>query len=217
MSINHLKVIIAVTASILFAGFSAQASETTATYRVSGEVTWVDTKLGELQLESVATGEITTFRISEHETRVTEPLDKKFLTIADLWPGQEVTIDVINGQEGKIVQKITLIPRPTSDAQEAYGEVQAIDASSGTLVLTARSRVGGSTEVNLYHFDFDPKTVVAMRNPSQVPVQLEVKPGDLVKINFVVRNGKRRANSITLYPPRVINTTTTTTTVTTTK
>ena len=218
MNRNNLRVIVAVVASMLFAGFTAKAAEVADVRPVSGEITWVDTKLGKLQLENdvpQGTGEIAEYRISEHETRVTDPADKKFLSVADLWPGQHVTVDAVKGEEDKIVLKITVAPRPVSDLQEAYGEIESVDALTGTLVLTARSRVGGTVEIDFFHFVFEPKDVIAMRSPSREPVQLEVKPGDLIKVEFVVKDGKRWARSITLYPPRVMSTTTTTTVTTT--
>ena len=56
-----------------------------------------------------------------------------------------------------------------------------------------------------------------MKDPSIQPVQLELKPGDLVKVEYVVKDGKRHAHSITLLSaaPETTSTTTTTTTSTT--
>ncbi len=218
MNTNYLKVFIAVTAAVLLTSVSVRASEMGDVSHVSGEITWIDLKLGQLQLKSdtrQSTGEITEYRITEHETRVTNPSDKKFLSIEDLQPGQHVTIDVINGKEEKIVQKITADPRPASDFQEAYGEIEAIDVPAGTLILEGRLRSGEAQESNLSYFVFEPKDIVVMQSPSSQPVQLELKAGDVVKVEFVVRDGKQRAHSITLYSPKVTSTTTTTTTTTT--
>ncbi len=215
MKIDYLKVIVAVTAVVLFTDISASASEVADVRHVSGEITWIDLKLGKLELEndiSPGMGEITEYRINQNETRVNDPADKKFLTIADLHPGQHVTIDVINGKEEMIVQKITADLRPTSDFQEAYGEIEAIDAPAGTLSLSERPGIGEVGESHLSHFVFEPKNLIAMRSPSKESVQLNLKPGDLVKVEFTVRDGKRQAQYITLYSPRVTRTTTTTTT-----
>ena len=109
MNTNYLKVIVAVTAALFFGSMSVRAAEVGDVSHESGEITWIDTKLGQLQLKSDTrpnTGEISEYRITEHETRVTNPSDKKFLSIEDLQPGQHVTIDVINGKEEKIVMGV---------------------------------------------------------------------------------------------------------------
>jgi cold shock CspA family protein len=218
MKINYPGLFFAVTAMVLLTSISVRAEQPPFVRHVSGEITWIDTKLGKLQLESDATpgtGEITEYRITDYETRVTNPSDKKFLKIEDLQPGQQVTIDVINGKEGDIVQKITANPRPASDFQEAYGRIEALDVPAGTLTLAERPGAGEAGESDLSGFVFEPKDIVVMRSPSRESVQLELKPGDVVKVDYVVRDGKRRARSITLYSPRVTSTTTTTTVTTT--
>ena len=116
---------------------------------------------------------------------------------------------MVNGQEEKIVQLITTDPRPASDFQEAYGEVEAVDAI-GTLTLTERPGAGEDGESRLTYFVFEPKDLVVMRSPSKRLVQLELKPGDVVKVEYVVSDGKQRAHAITLYSPKVTSTTTTT-------
>lgn len=217
MRINYSVLFFAVTAMVLFASISARAEQPPFVRQVSGEITWIDTTLGKLQLEQDAsprTGEITEYRISDNETRVTNSLDNKFLNIADLQPGQQVTVDVINGKEGDIVQKITANPRPASDFQEAYGRIEALDVSAGTLTLAERPGAGEEGESDLSSFVFE-KDIVVMQSPSREPVQLVLKPGDVVKVEYVVRDGKRWARSITLYSPRVTSTTTTTTVTTT--
>ncbi len=158
--------------------------------------------------------ELTEYRISQNETRVTNPTDKKFLTIEDLQPGQHVTIDVINGKEEKIVQKITADPRPASEFQEAYGEIESINVPAGTFTLAGRQRAGEMGK-DLSYFVFEPQDIIVMQSPSRQPVQLELKPRDLVKVEFVVRDRKQRAQSITLYSPKTTSTITTTTTTTT--
>ena len=218
MNVNYLKMIVAVAVAVFFGSMSVHASDIGTVSQVSGEITWIDLKLGKLQLQSDAfsgTGEITEYRISQNETRVTNPTDSKFLAIADLQPGQHIKLDVINGKEGKIVQKITADPRPTSNLQEAYGEIEAIDASAGTITLVRRSRAGEMGESNLSSFVFEPQDVIVMQSPSRQPVQLQLKPSDLVKVEFVVKDQKRQAQYITLYSPRATSTTTTTVTTVT--
>lgn len=116
MSINYLKVFIAVTAAVLFTSVLVRAAEETADVRhVSGEIVWIDTKLGKIQLKedtSEGTRTLTEYQVNQDETRVTDPSDKKFLVIQDLRAGQYVIIDVIEGKEEKIVKKITTEPLP---------------------------------------------------------------------------------------------------------
>jgi hypothetical protein len=124
--------IVAVVAVVMCIGISVRFSEAAAVRHVPGEITWIDTKLGTLQLKSDTSpgkGEIKEYRITEHETRVTNRQDKKFLLIGDLRPGQHVILDVVKGEEDGIVQKITADPRRMAGLREAYGEVEAIDAA----------------------------------------------------------------------------------------
>jgi hypothetical protein len=74
-----------------------------------------------------------------------------------------------------------------------------------------------SSKGNLFYFVFEPKDIVVMQSPSTQPVQLELNPGDLVKVEFWVKDGKRHAHSITLLraASETRSTTTTTTTSTT--
>ncbi|MCX5681397.1 MAG: hypothetical protein NT079_03850 [Candidatus Omnitrophica bacterium] len=68
---------------------------------------------------------------------------------------------------------------------------------------------------NLSYFVFEPKDIVVMRSPSRESVQLNLKPGDIVKVQYAEKDGKQQIHSMTLYSPKVISTTTTTTTTTT--
>ncbi|NTV30229.1 MAG: hypothetical protein HGA80_09135, partial [Candidatus Omnitrophica bacterium] len=172
---------------------------------------------GKLQLKDDATprtDEITEYRITEHETRVTSPSDRNFLSIKDLYPGQYVTIEVMTGKEDQIVQKITTAFRPRAGYQEAYGRVQTID-EAGTLVLLERPPAGEAGEGNPISFVFYPKEIVVMRSPSRRPVQLLLKPGDVVKVEYVWHDEERQARTITVYSPQISSTTTTVTTTTT--
>jgi hypothetical protein len=215
MNVNYLKLLFAMTVVILFAGMSVHASETPTVSQVSGRVMWVDVKLGQMQIRingAPGTGETREYRITRYETRVKDPSDKKFLTIDDLRPGENVTLDVVDGQENKIIQKIVAESLEASDFQVASGQIQAIDGQAGTLTLQENMRNGVKEESNLSYFLFDPNNVVVFQSPSIEPVALVLKPGDSVQIQFVLRDGKQQVYSITLYSPQHTTTTTVTTT-----
>lgn len=215
MKLNHL-IMFCITLS--FATLSIAAEQSSDVRHVSGEINWIDTKLGKLQLKTAVSptmSEITEYRINQNDTRVTNPTDKKFFTIEDLQPGQHVTIDVINGKEENIVEKITSDPRPISDFQEAYGHIEAVDALAGTLTLARRPHAGQMEENAKSYFIFNPKDITVMQSTSSQPVELVLKQGDVVKVEFVFKDDKQQARSITLYSPKVTSTTTTTTVTTT--
>ena len=208
--------------ALLVAGFvvctPARAEEMVAVRHEAGEITWVDIKLGQLEIKNdgaPAAQEVSKYRITDHETRVTDKLDKKFLSIKDLQPGQHVIIDVVDGKEARIVQKITADPKTTADLRETYGVVDALDLEAGTLAVAQKSIEGNAGEEKLSYFVFDPKSIVVMRSPSVVPVELFLKKGDVVKIGSVENNGKQMARTITVYSPSVSSVTTTTTVTTT--
>lgn len=209
---------VAVTSAVLLISIFVRVSLADNVFQESGEITWIDTKLGKLELKNDTSpnkGEVTGYRISENETRVTDPKDKKFLTIEDLQPGQHVIIDIVIDEEEKIVQKITADPRPSSEYQESYGKIEAIDAVAGTFTLSGRqieSDMGGN---NLSYFVFDPNNILVMQSPSDQPVRIILKSGDVVKVEYAVRDRKQQAYSITLYSPKYKSITTTTTTTTT--
>ncbi len=215
MNTNHLNAFIAVTAMVLFTSVPVRAAETANVSHLSGEIAWIDLKVGKLDFKrdvSPSTGEITQYRITENETRVTNPSDKKFLTVSDLQPGQYVTLDVLDGKEEKIVQKITTDTRPAAEFKDAYGKVEVIDQQAGTLTLYGRPRIGEAPDSNMSYFVFDPKDIIVMQSPSNQPVQLELKQGDVIKVEYLVSDGNQRAHTITVYTPTVTRVTTTTTT-----
>ncbi len=218
MNINRLKVLVAVTAVVLLAGISARAAEPVVK-QVSGEITWVDVKQGKLQLKSDAspnTGEILEYRITKDETRVTNPSDKKFLTVDDLQAGQHAIVEVIEGQENKIVQKIITEPVPVSDFLIALGQLQVVDLTAGTLVLQEKPVIGEDGTIHLSQFVFEPKDIVVLQSPGMQPAQVALGPGDVVKVEYVMINGKRHLRSVVKYAPKTTSSTTTTTTTTTT-
>jgi hypothetical protein len=112
---------------ILFFGALAQVDaapveSNTKMRSVSGEISWIDVKLGKLQLKSDAgqdTRGITEYRINQDETRVADPSDKKFIVIKDLRAGQHVTIQLIDSPDDILIRKIIAEPMPESVLPEA--------------------------------------------------------------------------------------------------
>jgi len=217
MNMHNLRLAAALTLAVAVTGFPAWADEAPNVLHDSGEITWVDLKQGKLQLKndaSVMTGEVEEYRITQNETRVTDPKDEKMMTVNDLWPGQRVKIDVVEGAEEKIVKKIIVEVRPGWELYEAYGRVEAIDAA-GTLDLAERPKGGVVEYTDVTHFVFDPKTIVVTEAPSSQPVVLRVVPGDTVKVEFVTKGEKKAVQALTLYSAQVRKTVTTTTVTTT--
>ena len=217
MKVNYFKLMAVVFTAVFFVSGSVQAQESVVVRKESGEIRWVDTKLGILHLnKEMSDGEIeiVEYRINQNETRVTDPTDKKFLTVANLYPGQFVIIDVVDGKEEKIVQKITTEPRTSANYQETYGKIETIDATAGTLALMGRTS-DEEGEDNLSYYVFDPKNIIVTQSPDRKPVVLVLKPGDVVRVESVTKDGEQWARAITLYSPRVTSTTTTTTVTTT--
>ncbi len=219
------KAVLIVALGIMFFGglaqvYAAPVESTPKMRTVSGEISLIDVKLGLLQLKSDVgqdTRGIAEYRINQDETRVTDPSDKKFLVVKDLQVGQHVTIQLIDGPDETLVRKIIAEPMPEPVLQEATGELEAIDVVAGTLIIAEEPLPNEGGKGKLTYFVFDPKEIVVMKNPSTQPVQLELNPGDLLKVEFVVKDGKRHARSITLLKsaPETTSTTTTTTTSTT--
>lgn len=220
-----LKSVLIGVLGVLFFGGVAQvyavSVETNTKMRsVSGEIVWIDVKLGKLQLKSDAgqnTKGITEYRINQNETRVTDPSDKKFLVIKDLQAGQHVKIELIDSLGETMARKIIAEPMPEPVFQEVTGALEAIDVQAGTLIIEEEPLPNANVKGNLSYFVFEPKDIVVMKSPDTQPVQLALKPGDLVRVEFMVKDGKRHARSITLLSaaPETTSTTTTTTTSTT--
>jgi len=223
MNTNYYsRVLIAVVAALLVTGIPLHASvkaEDAKVVQVSGKIAQIDVKLGKLQLELDASKDRkdpTRYNINKNDTRVVDPTDKKFLKLEDLRVDQHVKLEFnyIQGELGiePVAQKIIAEPMPEPIIQEASGELKVIDAQSGTFSIEEKPGTG-----NLSHFVYEPKDIIVMQSPSLEPVRLVLKPGDLVKVEFVVKSGNRYARSITLYPalPVTASTTTVTTTSTT--
>ena len=219
----YSRVLIAAVAALLVTSMPLRAdnkAENAKVIQVSGKIAEIDVKLGKLQLEKDSPQnrkDSSKYNINKNDTRVVDPLDKEFLKLEDLRVGQHVTVEFnyIQGELGiePTAQKIIAEPMPEPIIQEASGELKAIDAQSGTFTIEEKPGTG-----NLSYFVYEPKDIIVMQSPSMEPVRLVLKPGDLVKVEFVVKGGNRYARSIMLYPvlPVPANTTTTTTTSTTT-
>ncbi len=186
---------------------------------VSGEIVRIDVKLGKLQLNNDAdqdTRGITEYRINQDETRVTDPLDKKFLVIKDLRIGQHVIVELIDSHGETMVRKIIVDSMQEPVLKEVFGELEAIDVVTGTLVIEQKPLPGEEGEGDLFYFVFEPNNIVVMKTPSKQSVRLELNPGDLVQVEFMVKDGKRHARSIMLLKAVAETTSTTTTTTTST-
>ncbi len=186
---------------------------------VSGEIAWIDVKLGLLKLKSDAgqdTRGITEYKINQNETRVTDPLDEKFLVIKDLQAGQYVTIELIDSSGETMARKIIAEPMRESVFEEVTGELEAIDVKAGTLIIEQKPLPSEGEKGNLFYFVFEPNDIVVMKAPSKESVRLELNPGDLVKVEYTEKSGRRHARSITLFKSSADTTSTTTTTTTST-
>jgi hypothetical protein len=220
------KAILVGVLGVLFFGglaqvYAAPVESNTKMRSVSGKISLIDVKLGKLQLKSDAGQDdrgMVEYAINQDETRVTDPSDKKFIVIKDLRVGQHITVKLIDSPEETLIREIIAEPMPEPVLQEATGELEAIDVGAGTLIIAEELLPSEGGKGKLTYFVFDSKDIVVMRSPSTQPVQLELRPGDLVKVEFVVKDGKRHARSITLLKsaPETMSTTTTTTTTSTT-
>jgi len=188
-------------------------------HQAAGEIVWLDLQLGKLQLyadRSRGARATAEYSITEHETRVTDRLDKQFLGIADLRAGQHITIESKDSGKEQLATKITVEPTEAPLFQRAEGTIESIDVTPGTFTLKETASPGAVGLVSA--FAFDPQDIVVMESPSLQPVRLEVKPGDFVKVDYVVNDGRRYARSMMRYSavPAATTTTTTTTSTTTT-
>ncbi len=203
--------------SVVVPGAVSAAEPVASVRQAAGEITWLDTQLGKLQLyadHSRGTRAAAEYSITQHGTRVTDRLDQQFLTIADLRAGQHVTIESNRSGEGHFATKITVEPTLAPLFQQAEGTIESIDVSPGTFPLKETASPGAAGAVSV--FIFDPKDLVVMEHPSLQPVRLEVKPGDFVKVEYVVNDGRRSARSMMRYAVWPVSMTTITTTTSTT-
>jgi len=217
MKENYLKAFFVLTVLILFIGIPVFASVPTVN-QVQGRIMWVDVKLGTMQIkvnQAAGMGETRDYRITRYETRVKDTSDRKFLTIDDLRAGEIVTLNVIDGQENKIIEKIISESLEASDFQEVKGTIQAIDTQKGIITLDEKIRNGVDENSKISNFYFEPNNIVEFQSPVLKPVNLDLKSGDQVKIQFVMKDEKQQTYSITLYAPAQTTTTTVTTTTST--
>jgi len=119
----YSKVLIAVVAVLLVTSVPLRASDKAGNVKViqvSGKIAQIDVALGKLQLELDASRDRkdpTRYNINKNDTRVVDPLDKKFLKLEDLRVGQHVKLE-FNYMEGDlgmepIAQKIIAESMPT--------------------------------------------------------------------------------------------------------
>lgn len=218
MKKQYLQMLAGVVAVLFMASGCASLPQKGEARHLTGDIKWVDVQEGKLRMR----GETIVFRVTQNDTRVTDPKDKQFLTVKDLKAGQRVAIDYFDMHTEPIAQKIIIESMPAVAYEDAYGEVQAIDGHAGTMTIDERPDFGEWRRGNLSSFVFDPNTILVMRSPRMEPVRTEVRPGDDVKIEFMMKDGQKDASSIVLYsrlpkPLGARTTTTTTTSVTTVK
>ena len=210
MKSNYLKMSIVTAIAVLLIGFFVRVSPADNIFQVYGEIIWIDLESGVLELKndtSLNRDEILEYRITEHETSVTDPEDKKFFAIEYLHPGQHVVIDIVPGKEKDIVKKIIIDPRPSSEYREAYGRIDSMHVPSRTFTLAGNSGSAEAKESNLSYFVFNTENIIVMQSPSSEPASLAFRKGDVVKVEYMVRDRKQYARRITLYPSRIINVT----------
>ena len=102
-------------------------------HSVSGVISWMDIKLGRLQLEADASRDRRSpseFKINQHDPRVTDPADKKFLKLEDLQVGQHVTLELIARRGETMVRNI--IANPMSAAPETKGSTTTTTTTTTT-------------------------------------------------------------------------------------
>ncbi len=138
MNTNYFKMLITGVAVSLITSSAVYAAKPEAMrYYQSGQIAWVDVQNGELGLDRETSSGIktSTYRITDHLTRVTNAADSDFLNINDLWAGQIVTIQLIEGKEDAVVQKIILGSTEAYEQNtEDFVELKAKDVVDGSMV-----------------------------------------------------------------------------------
>ena len=192
-------------------GFCVTKPDTEKVRQISGEIVWIDLQQGTLKLrqgEHHGWDKVTEYRINAHDTFVTDPASKEFLTLNDLRVGQDVTLELPAVRDWKIISKIIAQPLPVFVV--VTGDVVAMDTRTGTMTL----QVVGQEQNGTSYFVFEPDDIFYMKSTGKEPVHLEVKPGDRVRVEYLSDSGKQRARYITLMPASGAGSTTTTTTTT---
>lgn len=202
------KVFLAVTAAMLLTSVAVQVDAFAQgdVRQVPGEITWIDLQSGQLQLQTNTSpiGNIIDFRINREQTRVVNPADQS-LDINDLHPGQNVTIDVSNGQGDAIVQNITTEVSPSSDYLEAYGQIGTVDLLGNSFTLSGAQRVGTKEQNKVTSFIFDPQNIVVTQSPSKGPFDAQMRTGQIVRIEYAMKDDQRMVRSITVFSPEIIS------------
>ncbi|MBF0252812.1 MAG: hypothetical protein HQL29_03255 [Candidatus Omnitrophica bacterium] len=227
MKKNALRIVVAFAVVLSLGGaacsYAATTDESELRLRsVSGEIAYVDAKLGELRLEGEETQKRrypTEFRINQEATIVTDPQDLKFLTIKDLKRGQHVTVEFNwiqgNWRDPTVATKIIAFPMAELVLQEVTGELESIDGINGTLLIEKRPLQGEDGKFDLLYFVFDPRQITVMKAPSMEPVRIVLTPGDIINVQYWVGDGARHAEAITQITAVPVNKSMTTTTTTT--
>ena len=177
--LGHKLVLIGVLGVWLCGGFVqgtvSAAEPAVIVHQAAGEIVWLDIPLGKLQLKGdVSSGTRATaeYRITQHETRVTNASDTQFLTITDLRAGQHISIQSRGNEKEQLATKITVKLNSEPLFQQAEGTIESIDGTAGTFTLKETTTTGAVAQVS--SFTFDPKDIVVMESPSLQPVRLEV-------------------------------------------
>ena len=165
--------------------------------QASGEVAAVDLALGRLTLREIADGrsaETQDYALSARDTAVTDPLDKQFLKLEGLQPGYRVRVDyaVVDGQ--RLAKKITV--DSVNDLRWAVGTVSAMDARRNTLWISQERPAGSVGSSVITQYETDSGTQVMDLAERRFISLGEIQPGDLVQVEFTLKNGKRVARLI---------------------
>ena len=165
--------------------------------QASGEVAAVDLALGRLTLREIADGrsaETQDYALSARDTAVTDPLDKQFLKLEGLQPGYRVRVDyaVVDGR--RLAKKITV--DSVNDLRWAVGTVSAMDARRNTLWISQERPVGSVGSSVITQYETDSGTQVMDLAERRFISLGEIQPGDLVQVEFTLKNGKRVARLI---------------------
>ena len=124
---------------------AAQVDAKATRHSVSGEIALIDIKLGKLQLATDESGNRRSpaeFKINWHDTRVTDPTDKKFLKLEDLQVGQHVTVefDYIQGEWKRVPIAQNIIADTMSEAVPQKATLQGSTSTTTTTTTTTTTK-----------------------------------------------------------------------------
>jgi len=148
------KAILIVFLSVLMVGGLAQVSyakvapevSEVRVISISGNISWIDVKLGKLRLELDASRDRRDpieYSINKDATRVTNSTDKKFLKLEDLRVGQHVIVEFNHntGEEVEkmpIAQKIIVNPMPEAVTLQASRQESTSTTTTTTTSTTTK-------------------------------------------------------------------------------